>query len=137
MPANFSFQTTRLTINKPVLDQFLNSPNGAVGKYLTTRARLIVVAAKRQVGVDTGALRTSIGILAHGREIRGQTITIGSRNRIAYLHHEGSRAHTIQARDHQLLRFSAGGRVIYSNRVMHPGTRPNRYLSDNLVLVRL
>lgn len=136
MAASFSFKTSHVTIYKPTLDSFLNGTNGPVGRYLRERGRLIVVAAKRQVGVDTGALRSSIGIMAHGREVRGQYITIGSNNRIAYLHHEGSRAHRITAADHKLLRFSAGGRVVYTRSVLHPGTRPNRYLSDNLILVR-
>lgn len=132
---DYSFQYTDFKPYKPVLDQFLNSPDGAVGNWLSKRGRRVVIAAKSQVGVDTGALRQSIG-MTHYRSVGGQYLRIGSNNHIALLHHEGSRPHVITARDqHKVMRFSGGGRVIYTHRVMHPGTRPNRYLSDNLRLV--
>lgn len=132
----FTYQFQGLKIYKAELDNFLNSPSGPVGKYLAGRGRLIVAAAKAQVGVDTGKLRQSIG-MTHYRGIGGQYLRIGSNNSIALIHHEGSRPHMIEARDRQkMLRFSSGGRVIYTRRVMHPGNRPNRYLSDNLKLIR-
>lgn len=138
MPGSFEFAFSRnsLVLYKPVLDNMLNDPRGSVGTHLRTRGALIVLAAKRQVGVDTGALRQSIK-MTHSRNGRGQYIWIGSENHIALAHHEGTRPHIITPRNHEVLRFSAGGRVIYSRVVMHPGTRPNRYLSDNLILVRV
>lgn len=131
---DYSFKYTDFKPYRPVLDSYLNAPDGKVGKWLAKGGRRVVVAAKAQVGVDTGDLRRSIG-MTHYRTAVGQYLRIGSSNGIALLHHQGSRPHVIQARDqHKVMRFSAGGRVIYSHRVMHPGTRPNRYLSDNLRL---
>lgn len=134
--SDFSFSFERLTIYRPVLDHMLNSPDGDVGRYLAARGRLVVLAAKRQVGADTGALRASITMI-HTRSAGGQYLKIGSNNKVALVHHQGSRPHLITPRNQQgMLRFQAGGRVIYTRRVMHPGTRPNRYLSDNLKFIR-
>lgn len=128
-----------LTIYKPILDDVLNNPQGGnntVGKYMRDRGKVIMAAAKKQVGVKTGVLRASI-VTIHTRAAQGQQLWIGSYSSIALLHHEGSRPHLIHARDGGMLRFSSGGRVIYTRMVRHPGTRPNHYLSDNLVLVRV
>lgn len=134
--SNITFSYQGLRIYRPELDHMLNDPRGDVGRFMEARGRIIVLAAKRQVGVDTGALKASIGML-HTRNATGQYLKIGSSNKIALLHHQGSRPHMIQPRSqHGMLRFHSGGRVIYSRRVMHPGTRPNRYLSDNLKYVR-
>lgn len=136
MAEGFSFSFQGLKLDHAALDFTLNNPAGMVGRHLARRGRIIVAAAKRQVGVDTASLRASI-TMTHSRVALGQQIKIGSTNKIAYLHHEGSRPHLITARDHGMLRFSAGGRMIYTHQVRHPGTRPNRYLSDNLILVRV
>jgi len=119
-----------------VLDYVLNNPQGDVGLYLKKRGRLIVAAAKRQVGVETGRLQSSINF-THFRDGRGQYLWIGSREPHALMHHEGTKPHTIVPREAPILRFSSGSRIIYTRHVNHPGTRPNRYLSDQLYLVRI
>jgi len=129
--SDFTWSYDGLVIDRPVLDKYLNDPSGAVGQYMKKRGKLVVMAAKRQVGVDTGRLRASIKMI-HSRGGGGQFLKIGSNNKIALLHHEGSRPHQIRPRNARMLRFSAGGRMIYTHKVNHPGTRPNRYLSDNL-----
>lgn len=132
----FNFTNPRLVIRKPELDHLLNDPTGEVGVYLKRRGQIVLAAAKRQVGSQTGLLRASIQ-LVHTRQGAGQYLWIGSYDSIAYMHHEGTRPHIIEARaEHKMLRFTSGGRVIYTRRVMHPGTRPNRYLTDNLRLIR-
>lgn len=124
-----------VTIRHPELDYVLNSPSGAVGRYLDKKSLLIELAAKRQVGVKTGALRASIHT-RHFRDPRGQFVRIGSELKYAYLHHEGSKPHLIVAKTGGTLKFRRGSSVIYTHSVRHPGTRPNRFLSDNLHLVR-
>jgi hypothetical protein len=117
------------------LDTLLNSPLGLVGRHLAAKGRKIVVAAKAQVGVDTGRLRASIH-MRHLRSAAGQYIEVGSSVRHALAHHEGTRPHMIVPNRARVLRFSAGGRVVYTHMVRHPGTRPNKYLTDNLYLIR-
>lgn len=133
---SFSWQFTGVKFYPGVLDYVLNNPQGDVGLYLKKRSRMIVAAAKRQVGVDTGRLRDSIEFL-HLRDGRSQYAWIGSREAHALMHHEGTRPHTIVPREAPILRFTSGSRIVYTRHVNHPGTRPNRYLSDQLYLVKI
>jgi hypothetical protein len=120
----------------PSLQYELQAPTGMVGKYIYKRAQAIAIAAKRQVGVSTGLLKASIHV-RHERGATGQYVKVGSSVRQALLHHEGSKPHVIVANRAQTLRFTAGGRVVYTRQVSHPGTRANRYLTDNLYLAIL
>ena len=133
--SNFSFtlSTTNLRLNRREMDSFLNSPRGEVGREMKKIGFRIQLAAKAQVGKDTGDLMRSIGMI-HERIGLFQQVHIGSNDEIAYIHHEGTRPHTISARNGKALRFSNNGRMVYTRSVNHPGTLPNRYLSDNLKL---
>jgi len=124
-----------VVFRKAELDFMLNSPEGDVGKYLAKKGRLIMAAAKAQVGVRTGALRSSIH-MRHLRDSRGQYVKIGSNLDYALLHHQGTKPHVIRPDRAKVLRFVRGSRIIYTTSVMHPGTKANRYLSDNLKLVK-
>lgn len=121
----------KVVIRKAELDFVLNNPSGMVGRYLAKKGREVEVAAKAQVGVRTGALRASIH-MRHLRDSRRQYVMVGSRLNYALLHHEGSKPHMIAADNAKMLRFVKGGAVIYAHSVMHPGTKANRYLTDNL-----
>lgn len=131
-----SFTFSNVTIYRPVLDYYLHNQDGGLGRFLKKRGRLIMALAKRQVGVNTGALKDSIKMI-HERSGNWAQVKIGSRLDYAYAHHEGTKPHIITPRDANILRFSAGGRVIYTHEVNHPGTRPNRYLSDQLWVARI
>jgi hypothetical protein len=95
----------------------------------------IEAASKRQVGVKTGTLRSSIHT-RHSRDSRGQFLKIGSEVKHAYVHHEGTRPHMIYQDPTKMMRFVKKGKVVFAHSVFHPGTKANRYLSDNLKLVR-
>ena len=115
-------------------DFFFDAPPGRVGMYLNKKGRAITAAAKAQVGVRTGALRASIH-MRHLRDPRGQYIRIGSSLPYARMHHEGTRPHLIAPNRTQKLRFVSKGVLVYTHLVRHPGTPPNRYLTDNLKLI--
>lgn len=117
--------------NKAGMDRLLYSPNGEVGTYLLKLGARVALLAKSQVGVDTGALKASINYRLVRRG-SGLTAVIGSNNRVALMHHQGTRPHIIVPRRAQTLRFYSHGRIVYSKLVHHPGTKPNRYLTDNL-----
>lgn len=117
------------------MDFLLKSPAGPVGRYLARKGRLVLAAAKAQVGVRSGALRASLH-MRHLRDSRGQFVRIGSPLDYALAHHEGTRPHLITPNRAQVLRFTRGTTVVYAHSVMHPGTKPNRYLTNNLRLVR-
>lgn len=119
---------------KQPLDQLLVSPDGDVGRYLAYKGKLIEAAAKAQVGRKTGALRASIH-MRHKRNTRYQYIEVGSRLKYARMHHEGTKPHLIYPQKKTVLRFFSKGQIVHTHLVRHPGTRPNRYLSDQLKLV--
>jgi len=132
----FSYKFTNVRLYRPILDMYLNSPNGEVGRYMKRKGRLILSLAKRQVGVQSGQLKQSIN-MTHERVSRGQQLRIGSPLPYALMHHEGTKPHVITPQEAGILRFASGGRVIYTHKVDHPGTRPNRYLSDQLWVARI
>lgn len=113
------------------MDNFLYSTNGPVGRYLARKGRMIESAAKRQVGVSTGALRSSIH-MRHISDPRGQFIRIGSSLSYARAHHEGTKPHLIRPNTAQMLRFTSKGQIVFAHMVRHPGTPANRYLTDNM-----
>ena len=112
-------------------DDITKSPTGMTGRFLRKRVTILQALARKQVGVDTGALRRSIRYQVV-RDSRGLIATVGSDNRIALMHHNGTKPHIIMPRRAQTLRFYSRGRIVYSKLVHHPGTKPNKYLTDNL-----
>jgi len=121
---------------EPVIDRLLDQPGGAVGRYMRARGLRVLAGAKRQVGVKTGALRASLH-MRHMRDPKGQYVTIGSSLPYARMHHEGTRPHLIRPTTPTgVLRFVTRGQLVITHLVQHPGTRPNRYLTDNLKLLK-
>lgn len=121
----------KFVLHKLAYEQLTTSPRGDVGNYLRKRAIQLQGLARKQVGVKTGALKVSIRYKVV-RDGKGLVATVGSHNRIALMHHNGTKPHFIRPRRAQTLRFYSHGRIVYSQLVFHPGTRPNKYLTDNL-----
>ena len=115
------------------LDFVLKQRAGHVGRDLERRALKVMWAAKAQAGIRTGALRLSIHT-EHQRTAVGQKFLVGSPLSYALMHHEGTKPHVIVAKPPKMLRFVSKGKVVFTDIVLHPGTRPNRYLTDNLPL---
>jgi hypothetical protein len=122
-----------ITFYKAQTDFLLNNPAGPVGRSLARRGVKVLAAAKGQVGVDTEKLKTSLK-MTHERGARGQFVRVGSKRKYALAHHQGSRPHIITPRRSQVMVFTKGSQIIYATSVRHPGTKPNRYLTDNLYL---
>jgi hypothetical protein len=119
------------------------SRDGEVGRDLTRRATRVQIGAKRQVGKDTHRLERNIvkrwdrGPSGRGAARAGDLVVqVGAWGMdYAYMHHQGTRPHIIRPRNpNGLLRFVKNGQVIFAKVVHHPGTAPNHYLSDQLVL---
>lgn len=121
----------RVIFREPIIDNYLYSTTGQVGRYLGRKGRMIESAAKRQVGVNTGALRSSIH-MRHVSDPRGQFIRVGSSLSYARVHHEGAKPHLIRPNTAQMLRFVSKGQIVFAHMVRHPGTPANRYLTDNM-----
>lgn len=118
----------RVDFYEGVLDRYLNSPSGEVGRYLRMKGNQIMVLSKAMVGMRTGALRASIH-MRHSRDPRGQYVKIGSTLPYARMHHEGTRPHMIYPKKAQILKFTTKGKTVYAHSVRHPGTRANKYLT--------
>ena len=121
--------------SKGRIDAYLFSTKGRLGEDLEKRAGRVRDAAKRQVGVRTGRLKRSIRVYKHNRTAFGQTLRIGTAVPYAIYHHEGTRPRTIYPNKKQVLKFKSGtviGGDIFARSVHHRGTRPNRFLKDNI-----
>jgi hypothetical protein len=130
--SNFSWSFKKLVIYNGILNLEMTHPRGMVGRSMSALGARMVVKAKAQVGKDTGALARSIG-MSVSRAAYGVKLTVNATDKKAYIHHEGTRPRVILPKNlGGILVFSKGTRVIKTERVMHPGTRPNRFLSDQL-----
>jgi hypothetical protein len=129
--------------------EILRSPSGPVVRDVIRRADLVLQAAKRQVrmghvhagmqgrgGGSRPNLRNTIVKRVVANSGHDAVVRVGSDLApLALIHHEGTRPHTIVPRTATVLRFMpSGGGMVFTSRVNHPGTRPNRYLTDNLRL---
>jgi hypothetical protein len=130
---HYTYKFQKLVLYRPILDAELKTPKGHLWRELNKRGKVSLYLAKRQVGKRTGELERSIK-MEHKTAIYGQELRIGSDNKIAYLHHEGTRPHLIKPKDAPQLVFMSKGRIIRTQLVRHPGTKPNRYLSDQLFI---
>jgi len=121
----------KFVLDRAGYGHMVHHPDGEVGQYLKKQARELAAYARRQAGVDTGALKASINyrVVSSGG---GLVAFVGSDNRVAFMHHQGTRPHIIAARRAKTLRFYSHGRIVYAQVVRHPGTKPNKYLTDNL-----
>lgn len=133
---NLDFEFVSFDLDRTALDFTLNNPKGEVGQWLNRKGKWMVLLAKSQAPLESGRLRNSIELI-HNRVSNGQEILYGSRVDYAYSVHEGTGPRVITPKDAGILRFSAGGRVVYSHKVNHPGTAPTHYLSDQLWVLKV
>ena len=122
----------RVTWNR-AMSTLEHSQTGEIGRHYKSISNKIVVLAKKQVGVKTGRLRSSINS-SFSSTPRGMKWEIGSNVGHALIHHQGTRPHVIKPKTAPLLVFRSKGRLYRVSQVMHPGTKPNRYLTNHLYL---
>ena len=125
-----------LNLNQRELNLFLNAPGGHVDRDIQRRANRVARGARRQVGKDSGSLARSITV-SRSVSATGPEYSVGTSHRLARIHHDGTRPHLVHAKRAQMLRLQSRGRVVYARTVFHPGTKPNRFLTDNLKLAYL
>lgn len=117
--------------DRAALKHMLRGDGGLVYNEIERRTRRANTFAKAQVGKDTRALYRSINyrVTAGSGNVVG---VVSANNKIALMHHNGTRPHIIMARRAQTLRFKSRGKIVYAKIVQHPGTRANRFLTDSL-----
>lgn len=121
----------KFVVNQVAYKELTESPTGMTGMWLRRRALRLQMLAQIQVGKKTGKLKNDIKYKVV-RDSRGLIATVGANNKIALMHHNGTRPHIILPKRAQTLRFFSRGRIVYAKVVHHPGTKPNKYLTDNL-----
>lgn len=107
------------------------NPNEIIGRYFRQRGKLLEELAKQQVGKKSRSLQRSIHYTMNYQG-SGFLVKVGSDNKIALLHHNGTRPHKILPKRAKTLRFHSHGKIVFAKVVNHPGTKANRYLTDNL-----
>jgi len=129
---NFSWSFNKIEFYESVLKLELRTPVGMVGRYMAGVGAKLATKARAQVGKKTGSLARSIGTSVSGATY-GVKLSVYARDKKAFMHHEGTRPRLILPKNPGgVLIFAKGARVIKTKRVMHPGTKPNRFLSDQL-----
>lgn len=113
--------------------EVLRSPQGPVFKHMMRLGNETQRYARMDVGKRTGALSRSIHVQMTSAA-SGLVVRIGSDNKIALLHHEGTRPHIIRARNARALVFYMNGNLVFAQSVRHPGTRANPYLQRGMAL---
>lgn len=117
----------------------LSIDEGTLNAYVMRRAevfakgfvRVTANTAKALAPVRTGRLKASIQP-DPVRRVGPWRIDTGISATAPYAApvHEGARPHVIRPRHARALRFEVEGRVVFAQRVRHPGNRPNRFLSQ-------
>lgn len=110
----------------------LRGEGGPVWNDIQKRTRRANTFAKAQVGKDTRALYRSISYRVSVGSRGGVTGVVTANNKIALMHHNGTKPHIITSRKNSAMRFKSRGKIVYAKVVRHPGTKPNRYLTDSL-----
>jgi hypothetical protein len=139
----------RLYVDGAALQAALEGPVGVVWPWLLRRAEVFQAAARTQAPMRTGCLRRSIvkrfEETPTGPGIRFVADTRGcatNPKRIGYslFVHEGTSPHTIRAVNASVLAFfwpngPNGADTYFFRSVNHPGTKPNRFFTDNFGLL--
>lgn len=117
------------------------SPQGMVGRWVGGKAQqvaahAIVMAPKpgQGQGYATGELASNIHASAPKVGRKGPEADVVSSTDHSVFVHEGTPPHTIKARPKKKLMFfwRKVGHVIFDDKVRHPGTRANPFLSSAL-----
>lgn len=138
----------RIVVDGDKVRRYFTEAGGDVVRFMLQQGELVKQEAQRLVGVyqpppagpqrarRPGTLRDSI-VKRFQVTSDGVVVTVGSEDPIALIHHEGTEPHTITARNAPMLVFwsERAGAVISVRQVQHPGTQPNRFLTEALAVL--
>lgn len=114
-------------VDDTALSAFIHDPQGGIYKDLRQRGRRVARRARQLVGVESGSLRASIGVeTAYGRKF--PEVRVAANHRRAMMHHDGTPPHLITPERGRVLKFKVAGKIVYAEKVDHPGTRANPFL---------
>ncbi|MFB7496094.1 hypothetical protein ACFC09_15605 [Streptomyces sp. NPDC056161] len=126
--------SVEVRINPGALARLLRLRNGLVERRLEERTRKVAEIAAREAPGSMGAYVDWRVEPGPGGALRGVVTCDHPAVRFTL---EGTRPHLIRPRKRNgVLRFEAGGDVVFTRLVRHPGTRPNPWLQRALRLGR-
>lgn len=124
----------KLILDGAALQEMLHGPSGAVATYMIGRAQVVQNAAIVQCPKRTNKLSESI-VKRFADTPAGFTVTIAALQPYAVFVHEGTKPHIIMGNPTLAFLWPAAGEgTFFFASVHHPGTKPNKFLSDNLHL---
>ena len=127
----FQFEGPVVFTPDPALwKHFTRSPDGTVGSDLRRRGRTLAYLAAGSAGKRTGRLAKSIK--SRYFNVDNPYVMVGSDVKYAYYQHEGTRPHIIMPDKRETVRFKVRGKVVYAEKVVHPGTKGSKFLSRHL-----
>jgi hypothetical protein len=146
-----------LVYSPAALEEYVRSPSGPVFQFMMRGADRVVAAARNQIRL--GHVRGGgAAALSHGSQVTHlnlrdtivkrvisvgglPVIKVGSDSDHALFVHDGTKPHIIRPKKPGGVLVFPGATaagpngLVFARIVHHPGTKPNRYLTDNLRLV--
>lgn len=124
-----AIKRVRIELNRQVV---LSVAASHAAPHVADTTRKVLNRARVLTPVRTGTLRASLRMVMMVRRTYVQGRVETSIKYATYVH-EGTKAHNIQARRKQYLKFlAAPGEVIFRKMVRHPGTRARPFLRQAL-----
>jgi hypothetical protein len=123
----------KVHVDPVALAELVGNGAGPIVRDHKRRAANVQTAAKVIVRKRTRKLEHSIVTRTTVTGLRINTI-IGTDLPYALYEHDGTRPHIIRPRKKKVLRFPAGGGVVFARSVNHPGTTGSFFLARALPL---
>lgn len=123
--------TVRFVRYPPGIFEILHSPTGAVQGDLHRRGQVLLAVSRTRAPVGkTGKLRRGLTV-----DVGPGSVTLNSDQEYTRWVVKGTKPHVILPRRARVLAFEgSGGEMVFTKRAMHPGTAPNNFAHDALVI---
>lgn len=123
--------STSFELHRTTIERMLRLPGGLVYRNMERRVQRVEAEARRRA---PGSMGDGNNITVQIRRGPGGDFqgVINARHPAALYVLGGTRPHMIRPVRARALRFTIGGRTVYAKAVMHPGTKPNRFLQEAL-----
>lgn len=123
--------STSFDLHRTTIERMLRLPGGIVYRNMERRVRRVEAEARRRAPGSMGDGRNITVQIRRGPGGDFQGV-INSRHPASLYVLGGTRPHVIRPVRARALKFTVGGQTVHAKIVMHPGTKPNRFLQEAL-----
>lgn len=123
--------STSFDLHRTTIERMLRLPGGLVYRNMERRVRRVEAEARRRAPGSMGDGRNITVQIRRGPGGDFQGV-INSRHPASLYVLGGTRPHVIRPVRARALKFTVGGQTVHAKIVMHPGTKPNRFLQEAL-----